>query len=550
MKFQINDPSAKKNLIKFFFLIAVITTAHHACVNADWMMDDYMWVLGDSLGNTDEFPSLNGGRFIPLFSWWGLNQLFGYDRFWFHLFNLLLHLVSCGLVYWLASLFSKESCDLRNNAQQIPEFSLPFISTLLFGIHPIVTEPLNYAVAATQIYQTQGALLAAISSRLFFQKPNAQQLLFVIGSLIFCNYAKEGGIAHGILSVVFVNSDRINHLNLGSFFKNKYSKLYFFTTIAIITITLWLSNIKILIVDLWQSIDSYLLKHILTQSRVFWEYIMLVFFPYPLIQDRQYMVSSTFADLPATLSLVGIVIIFFTLLYFIFKKNITHKSIPILILTGCAHLWIRFLAQNFEHMVEYRVYTAWCFWSIVAAFGIIHLIKISRLSGYAILVSFVLSSLIYDVHISRGWSSRHKKTDEMLAFDPDNLRLRGNIVKKFIYEEKWDDALSSIQDYDLSLKKMILKTLNDPYARVYSEVRMLNITASVEAEKAYALKKKGNTEAAKSVIDAVINNTHKNLPSWFEDKTSPTYDMARRIFYIYHYVHDSLDTNTTLPAVK
>ena len=55
-------------------------------------------------------------------------RLFGLDPFFYHLDNLILHLLNCLLVFWLIFLISQKNIPVS------------FVTTLLFAIHPLRVE--------------------------------------------------------------------------------------------------------------------------------------------------------------------------------------------------------------------------------------------------------------------------------------------------------------------------------------------------------------------------------------------------------------------------
>ncbi len=98
-----------------------------------------------------------GGRFYyrPLvdLSYWLDFQMWGMDSSFMHLENIAVHLMNVYLVFLIASLLPVTS-ELK---------SLPIISALLFGLHPINSESVNWIAGRTDVFAGVFILLAVYS---------------------------------------------------------------------------------------------------------------------------------------------------------------------------------------------------------------------------------------------------------------------------------------------------------------------------------------------------------------------------------------------------
>ncbi|MCH8331670.1 MAG: hypothetical protein IH946_09905 [Bacteroidetes bacterium] len=86
-------------------------------------------------GIREMFSSFRSVHYKPLvfLSWAFEYKLYGLDPFYFHLDNLLLHLLNTLLVFWFLQLITRE-------------FFVSFWVSLLFGVHPLHVESVVWLV--------------------------------------------------------------------------------------------------------------------------------------------------------------------------------------------------------------------------------------------------------------------------------------------------------------------------------------------------------------------------------------------------------------------
>lgn len=126
----------------------------------------------DSLLNQDSFslkqiliPNSYGQYYRPILylSFIADKFVWGLEPSFMHLENILLHLANSLLVFWLAGLIMQHlslKCPLA-----------PFVAALLFGLHPIATEPVNWVSGRTDLLSGFFVLLSfGLFLKLFKQK--------------------------------------------------------------------------------------------------------------------------------------------------------------------------------------------------------------------------------------------------------------------------------------------------------------------------------------------------------------------------------------------
>jgi hypothetical protein len=91
---------------------------------------------------------------------YALNWISGYGTFWFHLLNLLIHIVNSMLVYFLILRFVRDYLILETRSTNIA-----LLATFLFALHPLQTEAVTYISGRSTSLMTMfylGSMLAYI----------------------------------------------------------------------------------------------------------------------------------------------------------------------------------------------------------------------------------------------------------------------------------------------------------------------------------------------------------------------------------------------------
>ena len=248
-----------------------------------------------------------------------------YDVTYWHLVNLIIHLINACLVYWLTMLiFSSPSLKDQKIARH--KKILAFLTALMFVSHPLATQSVTYIV---QRMTSMVSMLYFFSLLLYIKaritaKGNTAKILLFAGSFISAVLAmltKENAFtlpfAIGLVEFFFIRTKRTIN------FKD-------YRVILLIAVVLCL----ILIIPLQQSVSIFkpippVLGHnssltpftyFLTEFSVIVKYIQLLFIPVNQNVDYHFPVSDNFFEIRTLLSfLVLLSLIIFSV--YIFKKQ-------------------------------------------------------------------------------------------------------------------------------------------------------------------------------------------------------------------------------------
>lgn len=163
-------------------VIAVLTLYYPTMFAEVSVLDDREAISG--MLNTDTFDlksilfprSMDGGYYRPL-----IGISYAIDRFWWfldskimHFENILMHLINTLLVFWLGSRLCRQ--------QQSEKMMLPFWGALLFALHPINAESVNWISGRTDPLACM-FVLAAMLLVLRYKEQKKMLLLLLAGIL-------------------------------------------------------------------------------------------------------------------------------------------------------------------------------------------------------------------------------------------------------------------------------------------------------------------------------------------------------------------------------
>jgi len=471
-------------------------------LNNHFQFDDYRMLEGIKTA-----PSLKGffslrptSRMIT-----GLSYFFNYHYrlsrtsiFEFHLVNIFIHILTAILIYWIVFLlttdytvkvrgvkprgghatfrgthgalrtdkddadFADKDADYADKTARTPHPAprtppptshFPFFTALLFLVHPLCTEPVNYIVARSVLLATMFSFLTL--------------LLF-----IFWKKGKSPSVNSGLMNISpSVNSLRrtqgLNPLKTGlmnrspfylwgtffSFFFAGYSKeIGFYYSLVMVFLYYWifyLSNesptkkkkVYLVFVLLLLLFGFFALRYtvvsgrltfyglgktweyFLVENKVFFDYLRLLIFPFiGLNVDHHQPMTKGIFDF-SLLPYLFVNLLLLGVIYFLFKRNR---------LIFFALLWLYFLLLPYffiptvELMVEYRVYPAIFGYGLFLSFFLERIIsneKLRRFVSVGMIISFFLATFLRN----RVWQDPLTLWEDAVKKSPNKARVHCNL---------------------------------------------------------------------------------------------------------------------------
>ena len=249
-------------------------------------------------------------RFFAYFTF-ALNYYFGkFDVFGYHLVNLLIHITSGILLYWLL-LVTLNLPSLKERYGPIA-FPIALFSSLLFIAHPIQTQSVTYIVQrmasmAGMFYLL--AMLLYVKGRLSLER---KRFLFWAGaalSYLLGLFTKEN-VAILPLFIALYEFYFFQNFDLST--KRKKTLIYLVGAVlllGVLGLLFWGKHYFDVIIEGYKIRDFTLTERLLTQFRVVLYYVTLLLYPHPsrFNLDHDFPLSKGTLDPPTTLLSILIV---------------------------------------------------------------------------------------------------------------------------------------------------------------------------------------------------------------------------------------------------
>lgn len=316
-----NISEIKLNLFAIFLICILGITAYSNTFNSPFHFDDRLNIISNksirNLSNLGDIWNYKPTRFITFLTFALNYKIGGLNVFGYHVVNLIIHLISALLVFWLVRLIFETSAI--NKTKIYPyTYIIAVFASLIFLLHPLQTESVTYisqrstSLAALFCLST---LCLYIKSRLLIDAEDKNWSIYLIFSVITCIFAmfsKENAV---ILPIMIIFSEFF-------FFKFKKIKISFLylITLPIIPITLIYYNIAdYTTLGKINGAQVSTGDYFYTQLRVLITYVRLFFLPMNQNFDYDYLISNSLFDFRVIISLLFIIVLIF-IAFRIFQK--------------------------------------------------------------------------------------------------------------------------------------------------------------------------------------------------------------------------------------
>jgi len=369
---------------------------------------------------------------------WSQENPFGY-----HLFNILIHIVTVILVFTIVSLTIKNSTEWGEKDASI----IGAITALLFGLHPVQTETVTYI---SGIPGGMAALFFLLSLLMFilgglkrFSSKNIPSFIFYALSLFMFFVAvlcKETAIT---LPVILLLYDL--YFMKGENWKVFRSRIGFYTLFPIIAMLIYLQSPHAF---LWAAIRGLLEKAnfslILVQLDILKIPIKLFFFPINLSFEHTIRNQVMWGSL--LISIFGLVVtLFLVIKKFYLKSAILSFSILWFLITLAPTNSIMPRTHLISERNLYLPYFGFCLFFAVIIYLIFFKETRNKLLwgvSLVLLIGISFSSLV--VKRNQAYATPSSLWADTLQKNPHNLTVGKTLSVQYLKEEKYPEALKTI----------------------------------------------------------------------------------------------------------
>src|SRR3989338_7992977 len=410
--------------------------------------------VNPNIQNIFDLPSIwralsHPSRFVAFYTF-ALNFHFHqYDVFGYHLVNLIIHIVTSGLVGWLIAIILAAP-KMREQKILYQEW-IPFLTALLFLVHPLQTQAVTYI---TQRVASLATLFYVLSICLYGKARMAEvqekrPLFYFLGAAI--------SAVLGMFTKQIVFTLPIAILMFEFFFFSKFSVSFFLRkqwkaiviVLSFLLIIPWMFSFDALrILSMTTSSGSHdgdtihWWNYFLTQFRVIVVYLRLFLIPIGQNLDYDFPLSKSFFELDTFLSFILLAALFFIACR-LYKRNI---------LVSFGILWF-FLTLSVEssiipirHVIfEHRLYLPMVGLSLGLCAGLCAAIKNFKVFlAIWMLVIVIFSYLTFERN--KVWRTEVSLWQDVIQKSPNKARPYNNLGIAYLESNQNDLALAAFNN--------------------------------------------------------------------------------------------------------
>jgi Tfp pilus assembly protein PilF len=383
-----------------------------------------------------------------------LNYFYGQrDLYGYHLVNLLIHIATALLFYFLAlktvrlPIFSGKD----DHAAEIALFA-----SLLWALHPVQTNAVTYIVqrmTSLAAFFSVGALLFYVQGRLRRDFPLVRYLFY--GGAILCFGLALLSKENAAMLPVIVAGYEVFFLRDSFSLEKEWRKFFGVAISALFCVGIigWLylgnANIFQSLMGGYGSRDFTMVERLLTESRVLVYYLSLLLLPLPsrLNLDYDFLLSKTIVSPPQTFLALGWVAGLVVLIVILYRRG--HRLAGFSLFWFLASLVIESSFVPLELVFEHRLYlpamfpALGCSWLV---FGLARSrVNISRVA----LVAAVSLCLLFTWQRNALWATPYDFWMDAVAKSPGKARVHSSFA--FALKKKGDYAAAQ-QHYQKAIE--------------------------------------------------------------------------------------------------
>ena len=362
----------------------------------------------------------------------------------YHLFNLIVHLASAIMVWWLMRM-TLLTPAMRGHGMVLHGENIALLAGLVFVAHPIQTEAVTYI---EQRAASMGALFYLVSLSSYIKSRLTFRKRWYIFSMVFAfaaMFTKENTCTLPLMILLY----EYCFLRTDKGLDWRYIAPIM-CTFLIIPLTMFLTK-AIEIQEIHRAGDSSSgtspANYILTQLRVMITYIRLVFFPFNQNVDYDYPIIKSIFEWPAVISFLGLSFIIYTARKLFFKYRLITFSIFWFFLTLLPESG-SFVIQDV--IFEHRLYLPMVGYSILLVSGAYYFWGSNHFAAMVkILVVIIGCYAALTYQRNKIWHDDFSLWNDALQRHPHKARPYGN--RGVAYGER-GDLVHAIADFNQAIE--------------------------------------------------------------------------------------------------
>ena len=454
------------DLLGIAFIIILGIIIYSNSFKCSFHFDDTGSIVDNpAIRNLSDIKSIwnySNNRFVAYFSF-ALNYHFGKLDVWgYHLMNLMIHLITSIIVWWLTVLIfstpAMKDKEISKNKKMIALFT-----SLLFVSHPLATQSVTYIVQRLASMVAMFYLLSLalyVKARLLDKRNLSKYMLFASAliSAVLALLTKENAytlpFAIVLFEIFFLQTKKIK---IG--LKDYRVLLIIIGFVGIIGLVFFKFSFSIFnaIPPNHGNIYTITLENYLfTQFSVIIKYLQLLILPINQNIDYDFPISNSFFEIRTLFSFVGLLSLLLCAVY-LFKK---HRIISFAIFWFFLTLLIESSIIPIEDVIyEHRTYLP-SFGFFLIMTSVIYLLRQKhRFVSISRLIIFIISNSFLTIERNKIWKDELTLSNDIVSKSPHKAR---PIVSRGVYYSNLGQWETAIFDYTKGIE------INPRYIEAYN----------------------------------------------------------------------------------
>lgn len=496
-------PPWLRSILPVLLIVAAGFAAHGLALKNPFYLDDQAHILKNPRVYNGEWASSAHDRLLTYYVWYQIFTQKGFDSTVYHALNLIVHIATALGIYFAAREFLRLKQIEPSLAGSRLTHLIPFWAAALFAAHPLCSEVVNYAAQTSIALVTCFLMVSAWAMLRWLNTEHWRYLLIALLAAGLAGVSKKTGIWHATANLGVVILVLWKSVPIGQLTQRRPS------AILLLSLSLLTLGAFVFFIIYWQQYvyltrmftDPQMGWHLLTQSRVFWEYIWRMFVPARLCSDHWIPITESPGDVFAWIGASGIILLV-ALGVLLFRKN---KMWCLLLALTLTPLLMRFLFRNQEPLVEYRTYPTMPWFSLLTVVGIAMMAPRMRARYFNVgMGALVIGFSALSAKRSTVWNSPESIVADIRSKYPLHVRCQ-SYIQAVEYSKK---DYYAIIDRQVQVRETMTKIFafnKENKHRNYILSRALNSFMFGEQYNAYALiELNREKEAISRVTDVVM----------------------------------------------
>lgn len=423
--------SLKENrcLTVFLIILSAGVISYASGLLADFQFDDYYAIVNNPLIKHfspavlwDHYKA----RLVTNFSFTVNYLLFGLDVFWWHMINLVIHVVTAFFAY-LLTFITLQSPPLKDRFKDDDRHLIALFSSLIFLVHPIQTQAVTYIVQRA----TSLAGLFYLGAMYFYARARLNRHIRSYGWAVA--FALLGVMTKPIVITLPFMIVLYDFCFLSSLKKTKLENFFLWVLflLPMVAVPFLLLGKARLTWESIQTIDGYgsmpQMHYLLTQFKVAMTYLRLLFFPVGQNLDYDYRIATSLFEPAVFISVIGLILIGWLALRLFKTERLMSFGILWFFIAISAQSSIFPLA---DVIYEHRLYLACYGFSVFLCIAIYRILKIPK-AYKAVMGVIVFLLMVTTCSRNMLWGDSVAFMQDVVAKSPNKARPHNNLG--FIY---------------------------------------------------------------------------------------------------------------------